>query len=110
MNAFDIAILRILIKRNGRILAIHKLIDGFPDGSENSVIAALMYLIKVRYVIILPGITEEEQLVVRNGEKLTEIIKILENSKLDSRVILHNSILKFFNGEIKRMVTKSDKK
>lgn len=78
LNSFEIAILRILVKRNQFPITIHGLIEGFPDGSENNVVSAISNLRDLNYVSIVPGDPQEEEDVVYNLEKKNEILKIID--------------------------------
>ena len=78
LNSFEIAILRILVKRNQFPITIHSLIEGFPDGSENNVISAISNLRDLNYVFIMPGDPKEEENVVYNLGKKNEILKIID--------------------------------
>ena len=88
LNSFEIAILRILVKRNQFPITIHGLIEGFPDGSENNVVSAISNLRDLNYVFIMPGDPKEEENVVYNLEKKNEILKIidpLQEIKIENR-------------------------
>ncbi len=78
LNTFEIAILRILVKRNQFPITIHGLIEGFPDGSENNVVSAISNLRDLNYVFIMPGDPKEEENIVYNLEKKNEILKIVD--------------------------------
>lgn len=104
MNAFEIAILRILIKRNGRPLAIYKLIDGFPDGSENLVIDALTSLKKSNFISIIPGIPKEEQYVIHNRERIRDILRIIEHNESISSHTLQDLFPKPFRRKLERII------
>jgi hypothetical protein len=78
LNTFEIAILRILIKRNQYPITIHSLIEGFPDGSENCVIDALSNLIDSKFISKIYGEPLEEEYIVYNLEKKNEILKIID--------------------------------
>jgi hypothetical protein len=78
LNSFEIAILRILVKRNQFPITIHGLIEGFPDGSENNVVSAISNLRDLNYVFIMPGDPKEEENIVYNLEKKNEILKIID--------------------------------
>ena len=78
MNTFEVAILRILIKRNQYPIAIHSLIEGFPDGSETSVIGALYNLVDSKFISKVYGEPLEEEYIIYNIEKKNEILKIID--------------------------------
>lgn len=78
LNSFDIAILRILVKRNHQPIAIHILIEGFPNGSENQVINAISKLENLGLISISSGFPVEEKYVVYNEEKKQEILKVID--------------------------------
>ncbi|MDQ4074506.1 MAG: hypothetical protein M3162_09435 [Thermoproteota archaeon] len=78
LNSYEIAILRILIKRSNQPIAIHSLIDGFPDGSEKHVSEAISNLHSMKLVNILSGYPVEEKYVVYSLEKKNEILKVID--------------------------------
>jgi hypothetical protein len=90
LDSFEIAILRILVKRNQLPITIHGLIEGFPDGSENNVVSAISNLSGLNYVLIMPGDPKEEENIVYNSEKKNEILKIidpLQEIKIENRSV-----------------------
>lgn len=105
MNSFEIAILRILIRRNRYPITLHSLIDGFPDGSENSVIDAISKLKDSDFISMKPGFPLEEEFIVYNSEKKKEILKIIDPIQ-ELRIPINNNIDKFKktggNKEIKK--------
>jgi hypothetical protein len=78
LNSFETAILRILVKRNLRPIAIHNLIEGFPDGSEDKVNYAISNLENLELISILSGFPIEEKYVIYNHDKKQEILKIID--------------------------------
>jgi len=96
LNSYEIAILRILVKRNFKPIAIHNLVEGFPDGSEDKVNYAISNLENLELISILSGFPVEEKYVIYNQDKKQEILKIIDplydrinESKLD---IYHNIV------------------
>ncbi len=78
LDSFEIATLRILVKRNQFPITIRGLIEGFPDGSEQNVVSAISNLRDLNYVFIVPGDPREEENIVYNFEKKSEILKIID--------------------------------
>jgi hypothetical protein len=99
LNSYEIAILRILVKRSNQPIAIHSLIDGFPDGSEKQVADAISNLNGIKLVNILSGFPIEEKYIVYSLEKKNEILKLIDpfpNKETagkynDSNVLDHNN-------------------
>ena len=87
MNTFEIAILRILIKKNRHPIPIHSLIEGFPDGSENHVVFAISNLKNSRFVSVLTGYPKEEEYIIFNLDKKDEILKIIDPLNLTQNPI-----------------------
>lgn len=77
MNSFEISILRILLKRNGRPIPVFALIEGFPNDSERYVINAINHLKDLGYVNILPGFPKEEEYISFNPMRKTDILKLV---------------------------------
>lgn len=90
MNSFEIAILRILIKRNHQPIAIHSLIEGFPDGSEKQVIDAISNLENFEFITVFSGFPIEEKYVAYNQEKKQEILKVIDPLYNDINDNRHN--------------------
>jgi hypothetical protein len=78
LNSYEIAILRILVKRNFEPIAIHNLIEGFPDGSEDKVNDAISNLKNLELISVLSGFPIEEKYVIYNQDKKQEILKIID--------------------------------
>lgn len=78
MNSYEIAILRILVKRNLKPIAIHGLVEGFPDGSEDEVNYAISNLESLELISILSGFPIEEKYLIYNQDKKQEILKIID--------------------------------
>lgn len=110
MNSFEIAILRILIKRNNNPIPTHNLIEGFPDGTENKVVLALKNLRQSGFIYILPGspIIEEEY-VIYNTAKKDNILKIIDplielqeiNNFQTNKNIIQNKITQYIKNDKK---------
>ncbi len=97
MNSYEIAILRILVKRNFKPIAIHNLIEGFPDGSEDKVNYAISNLENLELINILSGFPIEEKYVIYNQEKKQEILKIIDplyDKINENRLNIHHNIVK----------------
>jgi hypothetical protein len=77
LNSFEKSILRILLKRNGRQIAVFALIEGFPNDSEKNVIKAMDHLKDLGYVHISPGFPKEEEYISLNPGKKTEILDLV---------------------------------
>lgn len=80
LNSFEVSILRILLKRNGRPIPVFTLIEGFPNNSENNVIESINYLRKLDYVNISSGFPMEEEFITFNSERRAEILDIVNLS------------------------------
>jgi hypothetical protein len=78
LNSYEIAILRILVKKNLQPIAIHNLIEGFPDGSEDKVNDAISNLENSELIRILSGFPVEEKYVIYNQDKKQDILKIID--------------------------------
>lgn len=75
MNRFEIAILRIVFK-NQNPISISRIIEGFPSGSEGSVLEAVSNLFELGYVFYLDP--EKLGKVTYNKAKRGEILKIID--------------------------------
>jgi hypothetical protein len=75
VNRFEIAILRIVFK-NQNPISISRIIEGFPSGSEGSVLEAVSNLFELGYVFYLDP--EKLGKVTYNKAKRGEILKIID--------------------------------
>jgi hypothetical protein len=82
VNSFEIAVMRILIKRH-KPVSISYLAEGFPNNSEDFVLEAIGNLFKSGY--ILYPYLEKKDHITYNNEKRKEILKILD--PLPQRVV-----------------------
>lgn len=101
MNSYEIAILRILVKKNHQPIAIHRLIDGFPDGSERQVMDAISNLENLNLVNVLSGFPIEEKYVVYDVDKKQKILKVIDplynkinDNRYDVNRYIHRDIIK----------------
>lgn len=78
MNAFEVAVLRILIKRQ-HPLKLSDLISGFPDECEDNVLTAVSSLRLQNYVIV-SDYQQNNSYVSINKERRKEILRIVDNT------------------------------
>ena len=83
MNTFEVAVLRILIKRQ-QPLKLSALVGGFPDDCDDSILSAISSLKLQGYVILEDY--QPEGYVSINKERRKEILQIV-----DSNIYLHES-------------------
>ncbi|HEX9319020.1 MAG TPA: hypothetical protein VF884_08805 [Nitrososphaeraceae archaeon] len=77
MNVFEVAILRILVKRRNAI-RISSLIDGFPDNSRADVLLAISKLNNLGFIILYNHYPEEEVLIRKDRRR--EVFTIIDPS------------------------------
>lgn len=99
MNSFEISILRILLKRNGRPIPVFALIEGFPNDSEINVIEAMDHLQDLGFVHVLSGFPKEEEYIsfnpLKRGDILQLVISNTEPKEINSSISeIPNSSLK----------------
>jgi hypothetical protein len=75
VNPFEIAILRIVIKRQ-KPLSISSVIEGFPSGSEDFVLQAINDLVRAGYIRYL--YVEKMDHITYNKDKRKEILTIID--------------------------------
>ncbi len=74
MNSFEIAIMRIIIKKQ-KPVPISCIIEGFPNNSEDFVLEAIRNLFKLGYVLYPYN---ENDYITSNKEKRKEILRIID--------------------------------
>ncbi len=83
MNTFEVAVLRILIKRQQQPLKLSVLVSGFPDDYEDSVLSAISNLRLQGYIVL--DYYRPNGYVSINRERRKEILQIV-----DSDIYSHN--------------------
>lgn len=104
MNNFEIAVMRILIKRH-KPVSISYITEGFPDDSEDFVLEAIGNLCKSGH-ILYPYIEKKDH-ITYNCEKRKEILKILDPLP---HIVLETGELPDTNQKMKRTLSVNDKK
>ncbi len=84
VNSFEVAVLRILVKRQQQPLKLSSLVSGFPDDCEDSVLSAISSLRLQGYILL--DDYQPNGYVSINRERRKEILHIVN---LD--ICLHNS-------------------
>ena len=77
MNTFEIAVLRILIKRQQQPLKLSVLVSGFPDDCEDSVLSAISSLRLQGYIML--DDYQPNGYVSINRERRKEILQIVDS-------------------------------
>ena len=104
MNNFEIAVMRILIKRH-KPVSISYITEGFPDDSEDFVLEAIGNLFKSGY--ILYPYLEKKDHITYNNEKRKEIVKILDPFP---HIVLDTGELPDNNQKMKHALSVNEKK
>jgi hypothetical protein len=104
VNNFEIAVMRILIKRH-KPVSISYIIEGFPDDSEDFVLEAIGNLFKSGY-ILYPYLEKKDHITYKN-EKKREILKILDPLP---HIVLDTGELPDTNQKMKHTVSVNEKK
>lgn len=99
MNSFEISILRILLKRNGRPIPVFALIEGFPNDSEVNVIEAMDHLRDLGFVHVLSGFPKEEEYILFNPLKKADILQLVISNTEPKEI--KSSISKIPNSSLK---------
>jgi hypothetical protein len=76
VNTFEVAVLRVLVKRR-QPLKFSALVAGFPDSCEDSVLTAISKLKELGYVDVSDYCPEGKVLIVEN--KRRQVLKLIEN-------------------------------
>ena len=77
MNTFEVAVLRILIKRQQQPLKLSVLVSGFPDDNEDSVLSAISTLRLQGYIVL--DDYHPNGYVSINRERRKEILQIVDS-------------------------------
>ncbi len=77
MNTFEVAVLRILIKRQQQPLKLSVLVSGFPDDYEDSVLSAISNLRLQEYIVL--DDYQPNGYVSINRERRKEILQIVDS-------------------------------